>query len=215
MFDIDTGKLLIVGVLALIVIGPKDLPRVMRQVGQAIGRVRRMASEFQGQFMDAIKDAEIDDIRKELSTLSETAQLDVHFDPARDIQSELTGAMAEPVVTSDVTVSSPAHAFALPDHVADPQDHAASADDIPEPDGAFAGGVAPHAADEPDAIGLNGHAVSVLADRTKRKILIKPRRSTFGLVNSAPAAQAAGQAMVLRQRIVRPRRPVAQDVQPS
>src|ERR1700759_2436150 len=99
MFDIDTGKLLIVAVLALIVIGPKDLPRVMRQVGQTVGRLRRMASEFQGQFMDAIKDAEIEDIRKELKDLESKSELDYNFNPARDIQSELTGVMKsiEPV----------------------------------------------------------------------------------------------------------------------
>ncbi len=51
MFDFDVGKLLIFGIVALAVIPPKDLPRVMRVVGQALGRMRRMAAEFQGQFM--------------------------------------------------------------------------------------------------------------------------------------------------------------------
>src|ERR1700709_2862606 len=89
MFDFDSGKLLIVAVLALIVIGPKELPRVLRQVGQAVGKMRRMAGEFQGQFMDAMKEADIADIRKELSELNATAALDYNFDPVRDVHTEL------------------------------------------------------------------------------------------------------------------------------
>jgi sec-independent protein translocase protein TatB len=49
MFDLDVSKMIIVGIVALAVIPPKDLPRVMRTVGQALGRMRRMAAEFQGQ----------------------------------------------------------------------------------------------------------------------------------------------------------------------
>jgi sec-independent protein translocase protein TatB len=56
MFDIfDPSKIFLVGVVALIVIGPKDLPRVMRTVGQVVGRMRRMANEFQQQFNEAMR----------------------------------------------------------------------------------------------------------------------------------------------------------------
>lgn len=55
MFDFfDTSKLLIIGVVALLVIPPKDLPSVLRQVGQAVGKLRRMAADFQNQFKDAL-----------------------------------------------------------------------------------------------------------------------------------------------------------------
>ena len=47
MFDLDASKLIVVGIVALAVIPPKDLPRVMRTVGQTIGKMRRMAAEFQ------------------------------------------------------------------------------------------------------------------------------------------------------------------------
>ena len=66
MFDFDVGKLLIFGIVALAVISPKDLPRVMRLVGQALGRMRRMAAEFQGQFMDAMREVELESVKKEL-----------------------------------------------------------------------------------------------------------------------------------------------------
>jgi len=66
MFDFDAGKLIVIGVVALIVIGPKELPRVLRQLGQAYSKMRRMAADFQGQFMDAMREAELEDIKKDL-----------------------------------------------------------------------------------------------------------------------------------------------------
>ena len=88
MFDLfDPSKIFIVGVVALIVIGPKDLPRVMRTVGQVVGRMRRMANEFQQQFNEAMREAELEDVKKELAAMNEATKvevtgLDVSFDPA-------------------------------------------------------------------------------------------------------------------------------------
>jgi sec-independent protein translocase protein TatB len=64
MFDIAWSELMLIGAVALVVIGPKDLPKAMRTVGQAVGKVRRMASEFQGQFNDAMREAELHDLKK-------------------------------------------------------------------------------------------------------------------------------------------------------
>ena len=64
MFDIDSGKLLIIGIVALVVIGPKELPGVLRQVGNALGKVRRMAAEFQGQFMEAMRESELEELKR-------------------------------------------------------------------------------------------------------------------------------------------------------
>lgn len=99
MFDFDIGKLLVVAIVALAVIPPKDLPRVMRTVGQVLGRMRRMAAEFQGQFMDAMREAEFDSVRKELAELNEKATA-ANFDPAKMIRDEVTKA-AEPVRTAE------------------------------------------------------------------------------------------------------------------
>ena len=108
MFDFDASKLLIIGVVALVVIGPKDLPRVLRQVGQMVGKLRRMAAEFQGQFMDAMKEADLADLRKEVGKLKDTASLDVHFDPVRDVRTSLT----EAVGSTSVALPEPAVATA-------------------------------------------------------------------------------------------------------
>jgi len=95
MLDFDLSKLLVVAIVALAVIPPKDLPRVMRTVGQVMGRMRRMAAEFQGQFMDAMREAEFDSVRKELAELNEKAT-SASFDPAALIRDEVTKA-AEPL----------------------------------------------------------------------------------------------------------------------
>jgi sec-independent protein translocase protein TatB len=70
MFDIGWGELLLVGMIALIVIGPKELPTVMRTLGHWMGRVKRMASEFQGQFQEALREAELDDLKKQAEDLA-------------------------------------------------------------------------------------------------------------------------------------------------
>ena len=58
MFEIGWGELLIIGIVALIAIGPKELPGVLRTLGQWMSKLRRMASEFQGQFQEAMREAE-------------------------------------------------------------------------------------------------------------------------------------------------------------
>ena len=93
MFDFDVGKLMIFAIVALAVIPPKDLPRVMRTVGQTVGKMRRMAAEFQGQFMEAMREAEFDSVKKELDAINEQTKVDVAFDPAAMIRDDVTKAV--------------------------------------------------------------------------------------------------------------------------
>ncbi|HUZ66138.1 MAG TPA: Sec-independent protein translocase protein TatB [Beijerinckiaceae bacterium] len=95
MFDFDAGKLLVIGIVALIVVGPKELPRVLRQFGQTLGKLRRMAAEFQSQFMDAVKEAELDGIRDDIAKMADQAQIEAAFDPIHTIRSEITEALAD------------------------------------------------------------------------------------------------------------------------
>lgn len=69
MFDIGWSELLVIGIVALVVIGPKELPRVLRSVGQGIGKLRRMAGEFQGQFNEALREAELSDLKDNVASL--------------------------------------------------------------------------------------------------------------------------------------------------
>ncbi len=70
MFDIGWSELLVIGVVALVVIGPKELPGVLRSVGFWIGKARRMAGEFQSQFQEAMREAEVADLKKEFDELA-------------------------------------------------------------------------------------------------------------------------------------------------
>lgn len=69
MLDIGWSELVIIGIVALVVVGPKELPTLLRTVGQWVGKARRMASEFQGQINDAIREAELDDVKKSVDDL--------------------------------------------------------------------------------------------------------------------------------------------------
>ena len=73
MFDIGWSELVVIGVVALIAIGPKELPGVLRMVGQWIGKARRMAGEFQGQFQEAMREAEVADVKKQFDDVSQAA----------------------------------------------------------------------------------------------------------------------------------------------
>ena len=68
----------------------------MRTVGQTVGKMRRMAAEFQDQFMDAMREADLENVSKELEALNEKAKVDVSFDPAGMMRDELTTAAAPP-----------------------------------------------------------------------------------------------------------------------
>ena len=106
MFDFfDTSKLLIIGAVALMVIPPKDLPTVLRQLGQAVGKLRRMATEFQGQFNEALKDAEFDSLKKELQELQSSTNMPL------DIGTDFNIAAPAPVAEA---VSPPADTLAAP-----------------------------------------------------------------------------------------------------
>jgi sec-independent protein translocase protein TatB len=69
MFDIGWSELLVIAVVAIIVVGPKDLPRMMRTFGSYAGKLRRMAADFQRQFDDAMREAEIEEVRKAMHSV--------------------------------------------------------------------------------------------------------------------------------------------------
>jgi len=69
MFDIGWSELLIIAVVAIIVVGPRDLPRMLRTVGQQVGKLRRLAGDFRSQFDEALKEADLDDLKKDVDSL--------------------------------------------------------------------------------------------------------------------------------------------------
>jgi len=85
MFDIGWTELLTVAAVAIVVIGPKDLPRTMRTVGQWTNKLRRMARDFQGQFNEALREAELDSVRKDVEEIAK-------INPLADMKKEMSKA---------------------------------------------------------------------------------------------------------------------------
>jgi sec-independent protein translocase protein TatB len=69
MFDLTSSKLMILAIVALLVVGPKDLPALLRTVGRYMGIIRRHAAEFRSQFDEAIREAELDHLKNEFDAL--------------------------------------------------------------------------------------------------------------------------------------------------
>jgi sec-independent protein translocase protein TatB len=141
MFDFSWGELLVVGAVALIAIGPKELPGVLRTVGQWMTKMRRLAAEFQGQFHEAIREAEMADLKKEVDEMTDTAKSYTNFDPLGDIQKDIDSTFADKpsqpataIETAAPVADAPAAAdeHATPAVAAEPERPAAAESAVPE-----------------------------------------------------------------------------------
>ena len=130
MFDMSWGEVMVIGAVALIVIGPKDLPKALRTVGNMTAKVRRMASEFQSQFNDAMREAELDEIRKQVEGVNQSV---AGFNPVDSVRDELKGAIEGPHAPSGSAASSVTDPL-LPA----PEPAAAALPPVPEPAAAVA-----------------------------------------------------------------------------
>src|SRR5262245_16079480 len=110
MFDITSSKLLILGIVALLVIGPKDLPALLRTIGKYMGIIKRHAAEFRAQFDEAMRESELEQLRKEVEKVgSETEatirsaelSVDQQLTEARQDVDALMGAEAKPATATD------------------------------------------------------------------------------------------------------------------
>jgi sec-independent protein translocase protein TatB len=138
MFDLSWGELVLIGMVALIVIGPKELPTVLRTVGQWVTRIRRMASEFQGQFQEAMREAEFADLKKQVDSISNPLDDLKDYNPLDSVQREIDSAF------EDKPAAKPDGAEATPS--ADPA--LASADAPPAPPAEATATEAPKANDD-------------------------------------------------------------------
>ena len=77
MFDIGWSEILVIAVVAIVVVGPKELPRMLRTFGKTMGQVRRMANDFKRQFDEALREAErevgLEDTKKQLQAIADEA----------------------------------------------------------------------------------------------------------------------------------------------
>ncbi len=113
MFDISWSELLILGVVTLVFVGPKELPTLMRTLGKYAGVVRRHANEFKLQFDAAMREAELEAVREEVNKMqasinSEVMRATEHVDDASKlarVESPSTTNTMAPVTSSDTSAT--------------------------------------------------------------------------------------------------------------
>jgi sec-independent protein translocase protein TatB len=86
MFDISWTEFLLIGIVALVVIGPKELPGVMRTIGQYTRKIRGMATDFQNQFQEAMREAEMADLKKQVDDMASGIK---SYDPLKSVRDDL------------------------------------------------------------------------------------------------------------------------------
>ncbi len=94
MFGIDSPELLVIAIVALIVIGPKELPSLLRSWGSWMAKARGMASEFRGHVDEMVRQSELDEVKKQLEAAAPNLDLKA-LDPTRQIKSMIQDGMAE------------------------------------------------------------------------------------------------------------------------
>ena len=93
MFGIDSSELLLIAIVALVVIGPKELPGLLRTWGKWMAQMRGMASEFRGHVDEMVRQYDLDEVKKQLTASS---GLDLQsLDPTKEIRSHIEQGMAE------------------------------------------------------------------------------------------------------------------------
>jgi sec-independent protein translocase protein TatB len=129
MFDIGWSELLVIAVVALIAIGPKELPGVLRMVGQWMGKARRMAAEFQGQFQEAMREAEMADLKKSFDEVREAASGFSTGNLMTSLQRDVDKALD--IEGIDKPSDTPTPAGTAPVEIAETPSAAATSDDVP------------------------------------------------------------------------------------
>jgi sec-independent protein translocase protein TatB len=116
MFNIGWSEYLIIAVVALIAIGPKELPGVLRMVGQWVAKARKMAAEFQGQFQEAMREAEMADLKKSFDEVKEAASGFASGDIMTSLHNDVTSALGvdDKPAASAAAVSPPQEATSPP-----------------------------------------------------------------------------------------------------
>lgn len=126
MFDIGWGELIVIGIVALIAIGQKELPTVLRTAGQWMGKIRRMATEFQGQFQEALREAEMADLKKQADELKSVVTDATSFDPLAHISKDIEKGFEAPKLDNPSAVTDEPAALSAPAQATPP--------DLPTPE---------------------------------------------------------------------------------
>ena len=173
MFDIGWSELVLIAVVALIVIGPKELPTVLRTFGQWVRKARKMAGEFQGQFQEALREAEMADLKQSFDEVREAAS---SFS-ARGLMSQVSEALriddvdkpeeppATPAIEPPTTPTVPD--APVPEPFVEAETHAAAEAPVAAGEETHAAAEAPVAADEEKAASVPHDLASAEPDELK------------------------------------------------
>jgi sec-independent protein translocase protein TatB len=110
MFEIGWSEILVIVIVMIVVVGPKDLPKMLRAFGKATSKFRATAGEFRKQFDEALKEAELDDVRdivNEAKSLDPRSDIRKVFDPVRTIGEEIRSSLKDATVTGKDNVAVP------------------------------------------------------------------------------------------------------------
>ena len=126
MFDFGWDEMALIAVISLIVIGPKDLPVVLRQMGRMTRKAREMAADFHRGVDDMVRESELDDLKKQVTKVTDVNLLRQEVDKAIDPTGEMAKAMELPALdmSSAAEVSPPL--AALPEPASVPEEIKAS-----------------------------------------------------------------------------------------
>jgi sec-independent protein translocase protein TatB len=108
MFDIASGELILVALVALLVIGPKDLPRALRIVGNWLGKARRVASQFRSSFDEMVRQAELDELEKKWAAENERIMREHPSPKPEDCDFDPPPQMTELATTAEAPAPAPA-----------------------------------------------------------------------------------------------------------
>ncbi len=117
MFDIGWSELLVIAVVLIVVVGPKDLPPMIRAFGKTMAGLRKMAGDFRTQFDEALKEADMDDVRQTISdvrNLNPTNSLRDAMNPLRQLGNEIKSDLQKATAAPDGLSSTPAPATSEP-----------------------------------------------------------------------------------------------------
>ncbi|MCB1519370.1 MAG: twin-arginine translocase subunit TatB [Hyphomicrobiaceae bacterium] len=121
MFDIGWQEILVIGVIALIVVGPKELPGLLRTIGRYAGMLKRQAGEFRSHFDQALREAELDQLKNDVTGFKSEIEGTIR-DTARAAEREMDDVRRSAEI-KDGKPQSPAASSAEIDHTSDPDAH--------------------------------------------------------------------------------------------
>ena len=132
-------EILVIGIVALLVVGPKDLPLLMRRVGQFVGKARAMANEFRASFDDLARESELEELRKEVKALRTGTGAFALGDEANNALKDIRKELETPLDAVTTPAASDAAAAAAEEaakvaEVAEPQIVATGVDEWPDLD---------------------------------------------------------------------------------